>query len=440
MYFRLNNFVNFIEGENCTIFDTITKKLFIFDEETSKLLSHLEENNKIEGFYDFTEKKELIIKFLNKIEELKLGKKYDKKVYIDKYMITSPKDNYMDFSPEYNKVSWQITDTCNLNCKFCANKNMKTWLGCKSCNLDYKNSNRSMNLDIEDILTQLRNLNVKELVIKGGNPLMSMPLLSMIVKLANEIIPESKIRIITNGGSNAFNHIVKLSELNNNVEFDIVLFGTSNNDYEICLNEKDVLKHQLDLLNKLYSKNILFNITIIESEYMISSVQENIKYIKDKWEKTPTFVQALDINKNTKLKHIENKHKYINPVDNMQQLYYQNKYNTCLLNYFHIDITGNILPCEGINDPIGNLYEDSLNKILRRRKLYEYWFLNKNKITYCKDCGMKSFCSDCSIFEVDQNLHNKYCPITDNDLSDVYNINFYSGPNKFIRKISIKDF
>ncbi len=73
-------------------------------------------------------------------------------------------------------------------------------------------------------------------------------------------------------------------------------------------------------------------------------------------------------------------------------------HNTCLNRKITIMLNGDIKNCPSMKDIYGNLFNDTLKEILLKQDFITKWYLNKDKISKCKDCEFRYFCYDCRAY------------------------------------------
>lgn len=86
---------------------------------------------------------------------------------------------------------------------------------------------------------------------------------------------------------------------------------------------------------------------------------------------------------------------------------------------------------------LGNITDNTLHEILSKDDLYSYWTYSKDKVVYCKNCSMRYFCSDCSVFELasheSSNVHNMFCPANiEEKASDISNVEFVGWNKEYL--------
>lgn len=152
---------------------------------------------------------------------------------------------------------------------------------------------------------------------------------------------------------------------------------------------------------------------------------------------TPMIADIVDMEKREKLTHIGMNQKMLSQYRNPREFYLRKSYNPCLYGVFSIDLFGNVNPCPGIHKALGNITDNTLHEILSKDDLYSYWTYSKDKVVYCKNCSMRYFCSDCSVFELasheSSNVHNMFCPANiEEKASDISNVEFVGWNKEYL--------
>jgi SPASM domain peptide maturase of grasp-with-spasm system len=73
-------------------------------------------------------------------------------------------------------------------------------------------------------------------------------------------------------------------------------------------------------------------------------------------------------------------------------------YNSCLNRKLSINSCGDIKNCPSMPTVLGNIHTDTIADVINQGKLTEFWQINKNQITTCKDCEFRYICTDCRAF------------------------------------------
>jgi len=444
MFFRLNH-LSFLETgkDNNIIYNLQNQRVYILDKDCSRFIEHCEANKAIEEIEDYSSMKESIDKFLKHLEEKELGSFYPNKLHIEKFLYNVPLylRGFNTPKPIYDKVFLDIGAKCNLDCTFCNTDENITWLGCRSCINSKRNEDDYFEPDIQNLLEELRDYEVRQLIIRGGNPLLEYNKLENILKLAREITPQMKIIIVSSGTGLEHEKVLDLLRINSNTLANIVLFGNSAEDYQMLFGNSRILHQQTELIDKIKAKGFKYNITMLLNDNTLSERSDIIKFVKDKWDMLPIMAEVFDKkNGNQKpLSSIEDNTKMISSFKHFQEFHLRHQYNTCLIGSMEIAYNGEIHPCPMIKDTIGNLRDKPMGAILSNEKLYNYWEKTKSKVEFCKDCSMRHICADCSAFEVltekNYNAGKVYCPVDPANNNTIDKINFIS--DDFIEKICV---
>lgn len=261
MYIRLNNFVHLVEGVQCTLYDTRTNKAYLLDEVGSDFISYCEKNQEVEDWKLYDRNRDSLEAFVDNLLKLKLIIKTEKKYFIDKYNDYAKINTSLFFEPNYNTAHLQITNKCNISCEFCENDNYVIRNGCCACAHTMKYEQTVLDLiKIESLLSELAELNIKNIVIQGGNPLLEHELLINIFDTINNKLPEAYIHIITNGIGQINSDLLLKLKNNPKIEIKIVLFS----DYKQF--ENDIFVEQYEFIKLIEENSIPLSISLIKVE------------------------------------------------------------------------------------------------------------------------------------------------------------------------------
>lgn len=438
MYFRLTGLSCMVKGNNSSIYDMKNNIIYLLDHKATELIEFCESNKPIEEFKDYNKNEIKINKFLEQLDEKGVGIFTDSKLHIEKFRFNSPLElqGMIAPMPHYIKTYLEITNECNLDCSYCKNPRYKNWLGCQSC---FNESNHlKSDIDYTQLINTFRDLQVGELIIRGGSPLIEYDLIKNIINYClNEY--KMQITIVTNGTECPIDKILELYSIYDKFNMNIVIFNTIGNLNRNNKLDDIVTINQNKLIDELIINKLLFTITIQVNEHNREYAEEIITDVENRWNIKPRVSDVINTEKYERLTHTKNNIKPITSYKYEQEFYVRQQYNTCLYGVFAIDLFGNIKACPSIGEVIGNLKDNTLDKILRSDKLYDFWSFTKNHVNKCDECGMKYFCSDCSLFELEasrnEKLHNTYCPapLTEGRI-DVSNIYF---KNEAVKKICL---
>ena len=258
----------------------------------------------------------------------------------------------------FKKIYLEITNGCNLNCKFCIKNSRKT---------EYISIN-----NFKLILDKLKNYTDYLYFHVLGEPLLH-PKINELIDIASK---DFKINITTNG------YLINNLKTNNIRQLNISLHSFNDN-YNIKLQDYlDNIFNKIDTLNNTYISLRLW----VKNKYN----KEIINYINNRY--------SLNINENIdnyKINNhifINNFHEFIWPDLNNN---YYNEEGTCygLRDHIGILVDGTIIPCcldsKGIIN-LGNIYNNNLDEILNKDRVNNMInnFKNNRKCEeLCKHCN-----------------------------------------------------
>lgn len=312
-----------------------------------------------------------------------------------------------------SRVHIDISSRCNENCIHCYIPEHK------KCSLMTEEM-------FDSILSQCREMNVLNLTISGGEPMLNPSLKSFLLKcqhynfsvnilsnltlLSDELIdiiannplfsiqtslyamkPEIHDAITQRKGSfqKTLNSIKKLHERNIPLQINCPIMKQNRDCYKEVLDFAESLNIEADSDYSLFGcyDGSLSN---LQCRLSISEIEEIIKEDFNNNSKREKFEESIH-SKQTK------ENDYICPIC---------KTSLCISN------TGNVYPCEGWQSlSLGNLNETSLKDIWENAHLTrELRSLAYNDFPKCNSCDVKKFCNTCLIMnaneDADGNYHN----------------------------------
>ena len=340
---------------------------------------------------------------------------------------------YLEPVPQYVKCYLEISNECNLKCSFCGKSKYINWLGCQSC---FRNQNhQEASIKYDKLVSELEEIGVKELILGGREPFCKS---EVIYKLIEQCKKNSRINlIITTPGSVEANEILKVSSLYEKIKLNIVVFATRRFSEFLSEEMQEFIRKQEKLFSVLHKNNIPYSVTLQIYDKNRNYAEAIIRDIKTELGITPMIADIVDMEKREKLTHIGMNQKMLSQYRNPREFYLRKSYNPCLYGVFSIDLFGNVNPCPGIHKALGNITDNTLHEILSKDDLYSYWTYSKDKVVYCKNCSMRYFCSDCSVFELasheSSNVHNMFCPANiEEKASDISNVEFVGWNKEYL--------
>lgn len=423
MFFRLNSLTQLILGKNVCIYNLKDNVVYIIENEIGDFIKYCEENNPVEDHWLYTNNRQYTEKILKKMIDLKLGYISNKKIHIEKFKYNASEKlmSLMQLPPTFNKVIINYSSKCNLNCNFCKKKSFKNWQGCESCfERNYTESDIS-DEEVLEIVDKVKRLNINELLIKGGNPLIKIELID---KIASKFVNQNnfKLRIISNGLDINYKSLYKLLKYNF-VELQLVIFGVSEflSKYSFDSYHTNIIIEQTKLMDKFIKENINFRITFQILKQNHNYAKETINYINQKYNKMIIASNIVDDKSLEKLSFINNGNKHIPRLIHPSYYFWNKSHNKCMYGTFYIDSNRQLSPCSEVTDSIGNIgvNGEHLYDVLASLDLYEYWDKTKDDTDNCKECSLRYFCADC--FEFEKSSSRKtFCNILKEDFQIDY--------------------
>ena len=284
-------------------------------------------------------------------------------------------------------VHWELTYRCNLKCRHCY---VVPQAGQRE--LDTK--------EIKGILFTLAQANSLFLIWSGGEALCREDFLE-IIRYAHQL--DFAQRIFTNG-TLLNNENIKAIKKIHPLSVEISLYGTKPDTHDKITRVKGSFQKSLGALFKLKGEKI--NIAV---KFMV--FKENLKEFKEV-EKLSRDLQAkfvYDVN-------IAPRHDgSLEPIKcrlagpeleeflqgrpmNLEHLSFKSDQNLLCnggLNNFSISPGGDVFPCVGIREKIGNILTDSIEELQRAPLLEKLRERKTGYLTECQDCNLIPYCNRC---------------------------------------------
>lgn len=437
MFFRLNTLTYLIKGKSMAIYSMKNNVVYLLTKEIGDFLDYCENNNPIEKHELYLRDSQYIDKLLKTLESLDLGGISSNKTHIEKFQFNTTEMLYelVQVPPVYNKVIFNYSNRCNLNCDFCKKSSFKNWQGCVSCVSNKEDKSEIPDNEVLNIVNEIMSLNINELVIKGGNPLTNF---NLIKDIAHSVAKknQTKLKIISNGLGIEYNQLVELLSINDKIELKIVLFGLGEFVDKYSFNERyqRIIKQQTELMDKLLKDGLNFTTTFQILEENKAYAAETVNRIREKYPKALSISELSDIESGEELTIIKN-NKFIPRYSSPKEYFWNKSHNRCAYGTFAINTNKELTVCSEIEYVLGNIGSDGQDilKALSNPQLYDYWKISKDKILNCQECSLRYFCLDCFNFEK-SSQRKTFCNIVSDDLAVDYS---KITDKEFIKQINI---
>lgn len=404
-YFRLHPYAKLVKGQyECAIYNTLEGKVYSITNKQYHLLNKCEKNESIKFLSE--EDKNFIFDLLNK----NLGIYYDNPTYIDGIFYGMPSASFELIQKNgLNRLFIELTNQCNLNCKFCEPTNtLYRKTGCKRWNTSLP----TVSIDKwKDIILSAKNLGCKKFIIIGGEPFIEFEKLK---KIVDYIQPDKtvSITIFTNGILLNQSNIIEFIK-ENNIHLCIQIFSDNKETYSQitnCSTAFDIFSNNLDIIQEKKIKHSL--------HLLINKFNENeVSRIHDTYHQSPIrdeFIYPVqnDFYSKKFINQIYDKsNSFIKPTLDNFNLF--TKYNPCYKGTLAIACDGTIYPCPMSRKlPLGHIKKRELYEILKSDLYKTCSTLHKDKITGCSACDRRYICFDCRALEMSatNDIHGvKFC-------------------------------
>jgi|GEM_PF-6412842 len=432
-YFRLFPDCHYIVGEGGGLLLILsTQETKHLSKRDNTILQHLQSNtaeDTIEKFGPYAQS------LTDHLVRSGLGTLYDQPVYVEKFQLNSPLNwsRVLDVEAPVIKAAYlEITAKCSANCFFCTKKKNPDYYvyhGSSACvrwpgnpdtlrNPDTPNISRHLKTIIDDI----NDLEVRNLVISGGNPLLEWDLVEKIAKNIRVDNKDIKINIITNG-SMLSEDIVKSAQ-KYKINFTFTIFGSSTKTYHQITGNGKLLEELKNSVSMCQINSLDFATTLVFTEENICEKKEMLD-LSRKFGCAQTngaeIISALHpqyLNEGRIRRSSLDEFSTIDYFSNMEK-------SPCLDGIVAFSLDGRILPCPFWRREIGRFPFDSLRSLIERANSMDkkdnhlLWNLTKDNIGVCNKCEYRYICRGCPAIDIEKNtnpdLHEYLCdynPVT----------------------------
>lgn len=371
MILELNKDVVFVKGFlNGAIYILKTGEVYSINKKACEIISKLKENKKLTK-----EEKEYA-------ELLKKNNLYNMECSIKSYIF---EENVVN---RYNTIWLEITQGCNMRCIHCYEGQT------------HKVSKRTLTLnEWKKIIDQLKILNIKRVIVIGGEPCIHENIYEILEYLGKKEIPTT---LFTNA-SLLNNKIIDLL-VRNDMEIKISLYGPNSEVHDKITKVKGSFNVLIKNIELLKEKGIVPTIAITlmkENEDYYLEIEKLLEKINIKKFKFDVIRKVFDGQQD---KHYPENNKIRNLVKRTSPYFLVKKKtfninvkkNSCWYGKLVISEDGSLFPCVfARNEILGNIKETNVKKLLESKKLSQLWNLNMDKIKICSDCEFRYACIDC---------------------------------------------
>lgn len=370
------------------------EKVILYNKEKKK---HVKLSNEVYKYIRLAEKNEWIVK-----ELLDCFKKSEDKKYMSTIIeIMINNEVLLGSTLQKNKfkdIHLSLTNRCNLSCKHCISS-------CGPKEDDYLDTKKILR-----IIDNLCHLNVRSLILTGGEPLIRVDF-TQIVEYIKEVLPVKTLVLSTNATLINDENIDFI--VNNFDKVDISIDGVNENTCS-KIRGKGVFEKVIKAIHELHSRDfysISMSMVFSEKNYEMS---EEFKLLNEKLHTTPVlrcFIPGgrgllnRDVfsDENSTLPLLVPKLYEDSSHENENSKIGSCSCNACVEQVF-IDYKGNIYPCPSLIEEeylIGSVFDKYVITNLKYNNLAENnGFKNLNRLypfnfEKCKDCDVNIFCLKC---------------------------------------------
>ncbi len=367
--------VYLVQGvKNAAIYDTNTGNVFSINEAAKKTIIEKPDREDV---------------FLNELLSLSLiSLEMPKKIEIS------------EKKPELEFVWFEITENCNQECIHC-------YADCESEKvLEKKHKKEMISADKwKDMISECHSLGADECQFIGGEPFVWRGENNEnVVDLAEYAmkVGYSSVEIFTNGILLSKEDALRIKESEINIA--VSLYSSDERIHDAITGKHGSLKKLLKTLELLRKFNINTRVEILAMRQNQFSLDTTIDFIKSLGFINTSIGLVRPTGKGSSLLVVPETETYkkyglmMSPNFNADEKFIKRSMisNNCLAGKIVIQKNGDVIPCVFLrNEVVGNINNESLEKILKTPKIREMWNITKDNVQICSDCEYRYICKDC---------------------------------------------
>lgn len=293
-------------------------------------------------------------------------------------------------SPNLDMVWLEITQGCNLRC-----------LHCYEGNTHFVSKKTILLSKWIDVINQLSKLNIKRVVVIGGEPCVSPFLLPILSELCKYHIQTT---LFTNATLLTPEQIAFIINHCDDISVKTSIYGHNARVHDLITSVNGSFDKLNNNIQLLLSHGVSVRAAVVIMKENQDYLKEIIEYVKQSGMKYARYDVIRNVFGGTQNKHtptdpiIINSVKYTKPNFSITKDKFDNNYfyNSCWRGKLAITEEGNIIPCVFEREIIiGNVNESTIREILDSDALKMQWCHSFEKVKVCCECEFRFACKDC---------------------------------------------
>lgn len=346
-----------------------------------------------------------------------LGTYFEKPLFSEPYSPKSPMAlrGIFEEPPVVQTLHLQITDECDAGCDFCGDGELIPRQGCNSClRWTHRGGRRATPEDTSRLLEDLRELDVRAVVISGGNPLLEPERLLSLAAELRRARPGIGITVASSGGgmSDALGEAIKARGMT--MSFSV--FGSTPEEYGVVTGTPELHAQLLSAVAVCRAQGIAYQITLVRTPSARERCEDLYEFGVSLGGNDLSFTELLPRGDNLVKPRFRggapfggDRGMVPSPTGpgkrtdvGVAEYFQRQKYGSCLNGRVAVALDGSVLPCPAWPKPVTNIGDKGLLSAFRvftEESLVPYWETSKAKVPGCQSCESRLACNDCALLE-----------------------------------------
>lgn len=277
------------------------------------------------------------------------------------------------------------------------------WQGCSGCDV-WSGVSRAATMgeaDVEGVLSALEPLDVRSVLITGGNPLLVDGVVWHALRRMRNWGNNPRLVLVTNGSGLSREWASTLKSLRTQVA--LVALGRSHAEYEGACGHGAAFEELLSAATLCRETGVDFTLSFRLTESQVVDIEAMRGWAAQLGARRAMFLEPVRIGERgqpRRLHGVASETTRRTPVVGVPEYFSRAVRHPCLGGALAIAADRTVRPCPMIGEQIGDLKVEPLHRILSQRRHERFWKLTKEGVPTCRVCEYRVGCMDCAAIDL----------------------------------------